>query len=217
MKANWCKVLSRKQLLRTFFRLVLAFALLAGSAGPAPVTAQGAVASTRPRAAAACNVSGFITANTTWGPELCDPYIVTGSVIVQAGVTLTIEPGTTVKFNSLKAMTVQGTLIARGTEGSLITFTSNVGTNKGDWGYIHFTDTSTDATFDGGGNYTGGSILQYAVVEYAGGASVSENGALRIEASSPYIDHNTVRNNKGSGVYVWSDGAARIANNTITG
>jgi parallel beta-helix repeat protein len=167
--------------------------------------------------AASCNVLGFIGSNTTWSPASCDPYIVTGSIIVQAGVTLTIEPGTTVKFDNLKAMIVQGTLIAQGAEGNPITFTSNVGTSKGDWGYIYFANSSADATFDGSGNYVSGSILQYAIVEYAGGADVPNNGTLRIEASSPYIDHATVRNNNASGVYVWNDGAPRVANNTIVG
>ena len=161
-------------------------------------------------------MTGFIASNTTWSPATCDPYTVTGSVIVQSGATLTIEAGTTIKFNSLKALTVQGTLIARGTDASPITFTSNVGTSKGDWSYIHFADSSTDATFDDNGNYTGGSILQYAVVEYAGGASISENGAVRVEASSPYLDHNVIRNNKTDGVHVWSNGMPRLTANDVS-
>jgi len=179
-------------------------------ARPQPVEAN-AVASPD-----ACSVTGFIASDTTWSPATCDPYTVTGSIIVQSGVTLTIEPGTTIKFNSLKALTVQGTLVARGTAGSPITFTSNIGTNKGDWGYIHFADSSTDATFDGSGNYTGGSVLQYAPVEYSGGASVSENGAVRVEASAPYLDHNTIRNNKTDGIHAWSNAAPRITNNIVT-
>jgi len=52
------------------------------------------------------------------------PYIVTGNILVNQGVTLTIEPGVTVKFNKDLYMYVDGTLIARGIEGNLITFTS---------------------------------------------------------------------------------------------
>jgi len=164
----------------------------------------------------ACSVSGFISSDTTWSLATCDPYVVSGSIIVQTGATLTIQPGTRVKFDNQKALTVQGTLVARGTAESPITFTSNqLNPAKGDWGYIHFADTSVDATFDGDGNYTGGSVLQYVIVEYAGGASVSENGTVRVEASSPYLDHNTIRNNKVDGIHVWSNGAPRITNNTI--
>jgi parallel beta-helix repeat protein len=187
--------------------------LPAAAAQPSPPAGR---AADEPISLDACTVTGFIAVDTVWSPTTCDPYTATGSVIVQSGVTLTIEAGTTIKFNSLKALTVQGTLIARGTAGSPITFTSNIGTAKGDWGYIHFADSSADATFDGNGAYTGGSILQYATVEYGGGASVSENGAVRIEASSPYLDHNTIRNNKTDGVHVWSSGAPRLTDNIVS-
>ncbi|MDP2661951.1 MAG: right-handed parallel beta-helix repeat-containing protein, partial [Dehalococcoidia bacterium] len=186
--------------------------------GPGVPPAAGATES-RPgvRAnAAACSVSGSVSADTTWSPAGCDPYIVSGSVVVPTGVTLTIAPGTTVKFDSLKGLLVQGTLVARGTAGNPITFTSNQGTPaKGDWNSIHFTDSSTDATFDGSGSYVGGSIIQYAVIEYAG--SPGATGTLYIEASSPYIDHNTIRNNGAKGINAAGNGALRVNNNTITG
>jgi len=89
---------------------------------------------------------------------------VTSSILVMNGIHLTIEPGVTVKFNAAKAMQIDGELIAQGTSGSLITFTSNVGTSPGDWDYILFTDSSLDATYDGGGNYLSGSIIQYAII-----------------------------------------------------
>jgi len=166
---------------------------------------------------APCEVSGLINTDTTWSPNLCDPYIVVHSVDIQPGTTLTIQPGTTVKFASLQMLAVAGTLAARGTATNPITFTSNQPSPEtGDWGYIYFSGSSVDAAFDGGGNYTGGSIIQYAVIEYAGGASVSNNGALRIEASAPFIDHNTIKDNQGNGIYIWSNGASRIRGNTIT-
>jgi parallel beta-helix repeat protein len=165
---------------------------------------------------ALCNVSGIIAADTTWSPDICDPYIVTGNVSVSSGVTLTIQPGTTIKFNSLKVLAVQGTLIARGTATSPITFTSNLTPPaKGDWGYIHFAPASADATFDVSGNYIGGCILQYAVVEYAGGTSVSNNGVIRIEGSSPFIDHSVIRNSGAAGVSAWSNSTSCITGNTI--
>ena len=139
------------------------------------------------------NVGGPIISDTTW-TLANSPYIVTSSVQVMTGVTLTIQAGVVVKFNSAKLLQVDGTLIARGTAANLISFTSNQSSpQQGDWGYIYFTDGSTDATFDGAGNYTGGSVLQYSIVEYGGGGVWAPNAA-------PHIDHCTVRNNIYGGI-----------------
>jgi len=167
------------------------------------------------RLATACNVAGFIDTDTTWSPSFCDPYIVTGNLVVNSGVSLTIQAGTTVKFDSLKALSVQGTLIATGTATTPVTFTSNQASPApGAWGYIHFADTSTDATFDGSGNYMGGSIIQYAIIEYAGGVS-PEYGAVNIDKSSPFIDHNTIRYNDTHGIRVFGRASPVISNNNI--
>ena len=100
-------------------------------------------------------VAGFIESDTTW--TLADsPYLATGNILVNQGVSLTIEPGVLIKFDSGFSLKIEGELVARGTESQLITFTSNQSSPApGDWGYILFTDTSTDAAFDVDGNYTG--------------------------------------------------------------
>ncbi|MDL1948228.1 hypothetical protein FBQ97_00210, partial [Acidobacteria bacterium ACD] len=72
----------------------------------------------------ATDVGGPITTNTTW-TLAGSPYIVTSNVTVNAGVTLTVEPGVLVKFALNTALTVNGKLTAIGTSGSPITFTSN--------------------------------------------------------------------------------------------
>ncbi|OHB38481.1 MAG: hypothetical protein A2Y09_04135 [Planctomycetes bacterium GWA2_39_15] len=162
------------------------------------------------------NVSGYISADTTW-TSANSPYVVTGNIVVKSGITLTIEPGITVKTDSGKSIQVDGTLITKGTSASKITFTKNSSSN---WGYILFSDSSTDAAYDTDGNYTSGSILEYCVVEYAGGASVSDNGAVRINGAHPLINYCTIKNNAASGIYVWSlsegTGTLKITNNTIS-
>ena len=72
------------------------------------------------------DVSGNIMTDTVW-TTADSPIIVTGTVTVVSG-TLTISPGVTVKFNSGTELIVQtgGRLVAEGTSGQPITFTSNL-------------------------------------------------------------------------------------------
>ena len=80
----------------------------------------------------ASNICEFIP-NSISGPieedltlyNLCNPYYITGNVVVRDGVTLTIEPGVTVVFSPETYMSVNGRLIADGTEQDSITFTGN--------------------------------------------------------------------------------------------
>ena len=57
--------------------------------------------------------------------NICNPYYFTGNVIVRSGVTLTIEPGVTVVFSPQTYLSVNGTLIAEGTEEDSIIFTGS--------------------------------------------------------------------------------------------
>jgi len=160
---------------------------------------------------------GSISSNTTWIPS-GNPHIITCDVQVESGANLTIQPGVVVKFDGNYTLQIDGELIAQGTSGNPITFTSNAGTPApGDWGYVLFTDTSVDASYDAWGDYQSGSIIQYAIIEYAGGASVTDNGALRINDSSPFIDHTIIRHSADSGIriFVYS-GAQKMTYNTIT-
>lgn len=151
------------------------------------------------------NVSGNITSNTTW-TLVNSPYIVTDTVQVLEGVTLTIQPGVTVKFNSNKSLSIGGKLIARGTENNKITFTSNQSSPQiGDWDGILFTDGSIDASVNLGNNYLDGSIIEYSIYEYA------DN--LRINDSSPYIGNNTFRNNEYAVIFSASNSIFK--NNTV--
>ncbi|MBI3578923.1 MAG: hypothetical protein HY089_05875, partial [Ignavibacteriales bacterium] len=104
-------------------------------------------------------ISGAIASDTTWtGTVIAD------SVYIPSGRILTVQPGTIVKFNAGKMLVVAGKLLANGTSGSKITFTSNAGTPAaGNWNGIELQN-SADVN----------SVLNYCVVEYAGGGS---NGA----------------------------------------
>src|SRR5436189_2997273 len=80
------------------------------------------------------NVSGTIAVNTTWAAA-AGPFVVSGNLTVPAGVTLTIEAGTTIYFAQGASITVNGRLLAEGTLGKRIRFTRQPGTAN-TWGGI---------------------------------------------------------------------------------
>ncbi len=84
-------------------------------------------------------ITGSITTNTTWAAS--DQYLLSGFVYVEAGATLTIEPGTIIKGdkNSKGALIVKpgAKIMAVGTAEKPIVFTSNQPAGQrraGDWG-----------------------------------------------------------------------------------
>ena len=97
------------------------------------------------------NVSGIIFENTTW--KLANsPYIVTGHILVEDNVNLTIDPGVVVKFYGEKSMRVDGILYAHGTESKMITFTLLINSSSrryetNHWDGIKLESTSNGSTF----------------------------------------------------------------------
>ena len=132
-----------------------------------------------------------ISTDTTW---TSDKTYVVKNIKIDAGATLTIQPGVRVifKVNDLPGgepfyMVVDGTLKALGTASEPVVFTT-IAANPavGSWGNIRFNDSSSDANFDAEGNYQNGSVLQNCVLEYSKGINVTD--------SAPYLDGVTLRN-----------------------
>lgn len=69
----------------------------------------------------AVELSGLLKEDMTLTPD--QHYVVTGIFGIPEGTTLTIEPGTTIKFRDGSSFIVEGTLIANGLPGKMITFT----------------------------------------------------------------------------------------------
>jgi hypothetical protein len=78
-------------------------------------------------------VSGVLTTDTTWSVEN-SPYHAIGEVTVAAGATLTVEPGVVVEFDTGVGLTIEGRLVAEGTESDRIGFRRAIG--AGGWGRI---------------------------------------------------------------------------------
>lgn len=150
------------------------------------------------------NVSGTVTSNTTW-TLANSPYVMTGDVTVDTGVTLTIEPGVVVQGNSaFRQLTVNGSLSAVGTGGSRIKFTSTSGTAAGQWYRLNFTSGS------------GNSSLEFVDVEYGGGGGFSDTNAMvEVNGGTVTIEDSTVMHSSVSGLRVNGGSSGSAATVTV--
>ncbi|MGH8048066.1 MAG: lamin tail domain-containing protein, partial [Chthoniobacterales bacterium] len=91
--------------------------------------------------------SGTLGANTTW-TAAGGPYRVASSLVVPAGLTLTIQPGTTVYVASGAAIQVNGTgrIAAVGTDEQRIIFAHEPGAAGTTWGSLDFINTTVEST-----------------------------------------------------------------------
>lgn len=123
----------------------------------------------------------------TWSKDRT--YIINKETGIPAGSTLTIEPGTEIRFAAGYSLNIAGELVAVGTNQEPILFTSNnPNPASGDWGAIRFLDSSTNAVFDVAGNYLSGSILSYSTIEYGMG--------IELDFAAPFISNNKLQNLK---------------------
>lgn len=177
-------------------------------------------------ALAQTEISGPISTDTTWSDPV---YHVTGNISVDAGVTLTIVPGTVIKFPCTNPsafgspLEINGTLNATGTELSRIFFTdirddSVGGDSNGDgaatspepgcWRGIDILD-------------GGSAVLDYVEVRYGGqykGYYYNSRNAniYKTGTGSLTLTHSIVRDSSRHGVYVSTTSTAlAIEDNTI--
>lgn len=160
---------------------------------------------------ASTEVTGVISLDTTW-TEANSPYILTGPVLVNSSVTLTIEPGVTVYLNG-HYLRVNGTLSARGTSANKISLIFN-GSHPG-YPLIDFTSESVNWSEIN----QSGSIIENAVISIAYDNPIPDDrSAVSIRNSSPKINNNTIITFGVSGPrhkIIYSYGAPIISNNSI--
>lgn len=165
------------------------------------------------------NDSTLSSNNVTW-PNFNIPYIVlntAGSSIAIGGgsssnKTLTIERGTTIRFESGVSIDLDwnntsgytSKLIAEGTKDLPITFTTN--TTGQYWNGINFNWRSD----------TVNSRLTNCIIEYAGNGSTEQVGNIVFHDSAPgdnnTIKYSTIRNSKTNGIWLHTGSAHTISN-----
>jgi hypothetical protein len=135
--------------------------------------------------------SGPITSDTTWYAA-DNPHVIVSGVTVQAGVTLTLEDGVEVRFNSGQWISVYGTLTAVGTPGTGIVFTRS-GASNGSGLYFYT---------NGGGRF------EYCTIEHV------TYGIQTASTDSISLSHCTLQNNS-YGVYA-TGGTVQLSSTTLT-
>jgi hypothetical protein len=122
-------------------------------------------------------IQDIISTDQTW-TAANSPYLLDKNCIINAGATVTIEPGVTIVSSNKNVILVQGALIAEGTNDSIITFNnSRVEYMKGAAGYDFVNST--------------GSIFEYCLfigLDDAGTKTITTNGVNLYVSNSKFLN-----------------------------
>ena len=153
-------------------------------------------------------VAGSLAADrrlTSWGNDV--PYVLTGDMTVEEGVTLSVEPGTVLKVDAAKIW-VAGTLTADSLANPVV-FTSAADDSIGGDSNGDGAETLAEAGAWKGiylGPQSGASVLRGCEFRYAGQSTLGflqgvwRQVSLYVDESSPVIDQNLFRDSLGNGV-----------------
>jgi len=139
--------------------------------------------------------SGRISSDTTW-TLMESPFWIERDIYVDEGATLTIEPGTEVRFNGSFSLFIEGNLQAVGTNLDMIIFTSNRSSPKlADWDSVHIRS-------------TGYADLQNCSISYA------HHGVYLNSTSNNNVVYNNISSNL-YGIYLHNSSNNKISQNSM--
>jgi parallel beta-helix repeat protein len=192
--------------------LALAALLLAPQRSHAQEPAPAVDPATAPTAAAGTDINSDITQNTTW-TKAGSPYNITNLIDVEAGVTLTIQPGVTVVVGRASdpqwsfPLTIKGALVAQGTAAEPILFTG-VRKEAGSWGGVHVLNTEQQSA---------SITLNHVIMEYGGNTNFGDAANLELHTAVADINNSTFRNSKNYGVSADYPTQLNLRNSNFTG
>ena len=193
---------------------------------------------------ASSNAIGILYQNTTW-TKAGNPYVLTGPLAVNTGVTLTIQPGVVVDLNSYYIQ-VNGTLTAIGTSGDKIQFSggeinfkpvSNGWNQRSDSGsqfqYAIFQSTrisssvplkvahcqtNAEITLGGSSEITDDILSKTTVTGSCTAVRNTITGVLEISSNfQSLISDNTINGDPNTAAVKVTGGSTTIINNKLTG
>ena len=195
---------------RSSMRSVAVVLVLLGSVGAVLLV-------TAPTASATVYFRGIISVPTTWGGGAETNYVATGPITIRPSGSLTIMPGTTVRFEPGVHLFVEGRLTADGTSAKAITFTANNTASPFPWGGIQFNASSSGSvswsTFD---------RVDRALTATDSSPDVTRNTVLQAGVgfafvrSSSFVYSNTIQRATNVGVYA-NTSDVQVAYNSING
>jgi parallel beta-helix repeat protein len=147
-------------------------------------------------------ISSNIASTTSWQPYYV--YVVNGAIHVNSGVTLTIQPGTVVKFyDTSSGLQVDGILNAQGATTSTIYFTSYKDDSVGG-------DSNADGSSSGAAsdwdviktNSGASTTISYAIVHYGGHGNTTAANIYNSGGTLAFMNATSTQSGHYYGIYV---------------
>jgi len=196
-----------------------------GAIPEAPVTAATATEKTASGRSPLRIGDSVLAVDTAWEGDV----VISGVIVVKKGVTLTLKPGTTVRFarvdrdrNSVGdgELRIEGRIVALGTAENRIVFTSaEKSKSVRDWSYIHLLASQADNVFEYCRFEYGFSGIQvhYSSVRIADCQFANNHEGLHFNTANVLAEHNTFTGNGSAIRFKRLEGKVVIRNNDIHG